>query len=235
MTLLVGIYCKQGAVLAADKQASHGTPGQFTVGQPTTKIKALGDSILFASSGPIGLGQQLCHIVEADQKEIPNRNYHSYATLAQKKFREIVDPAFQTAAHAIRVIGQVAQSDSVCGSLLAARFKDGIKLIEISPQCGVEHLTDTLPFVCLGTGKSNADPFLRYIWSVFFDKRQPNLNEAVLAAYWTVKVGIDLKSFGVGFDVDVFVLDEAEEAWRAIRDRMRGTAGEIAEPPTMRA
>jgi hypothetical protein len=94
---------------------------------------------------------------------------------------------------------------------------------------------------------------------VFFDEREPNLNEAVLAAYWTVKVGIDLKSLGVGFDVDVFVLEakdknsvtrlvqgeelaeasgfinEAEEAWRAIRDRMRGTAGEIAEPPTMPA
>jgi len=83
MTLLVGIFCKQGAVLAADKQASHGGLGQLTVGQPTTNIKTLGDSILFASSGPIGLGQQLCHIVEADQKEIPNRNYHSYATLVQ--------------------------------------------------------------------------------------------------------------------------------------------------------
>jgi 20S proteasome alpha/beta subunit len=147
MTLLVGIFCNQGAVLAADKQASHGAFGHLTVGQPTTKIKALGDSILFASSGPIGLGQQLCHIVDVDQKEIPNRNYHLYATLLQRKFREVVDPALQTAANAARVIGQAAQSDAVCGSLLAGRFKDGIKLIEISPQCGVEHLTDTVPFV----------------------------------------------------------------------------------------
>jgi hypothetical protein len=109
----------------------------------------------------------------------------------------------------------------------------------------------------LGSGKSNADPFLRYVWSVFFDSREPNLNEAVLAAYWTVKVGIDLKSSGVGFDVDVFVLEakdkasvtrlvqgeelaeasgfikEAEDAWRDIRDRMRGAAGEIIAPPTM--
>jgi hypothetical protein len=41
------------------------------------------------------------------------------ATLLQKKIREILDPALQTAGHAARVIGQAAQSDVLCSSLLA--------------------------------------------------------------------------------------------------------------------
>nr|WP_280948356.1 hypothetical protein [Mesorhizobium sp. LSJC265A00] len=251
---------KDGAVIAADRQASHGALGQSTVGQPTTKIDALSENILYASSGPVGLGQQFRAVITGDSKEIPNRSYASYSGLMQKKFREIVDPALQTAAHAGRLIGGAAQADVMCGSLMAAKFKDGVKLIEISPQCGMEFLSEGIPFVCLGSGKANADPFLRYMWSVFFDKNAPSLNEAVLAAYWTVKVCIDLKSFGVGFEPDVFVLEsvekgdfktrkvapaelqeangfigEAEEAWRAIRDRMSGKGKDAAVPPVLPA
>jgi 20S proteasome alpha/beta subunit len=83
------------------------------------------------------------------------------------------------------------QSDAMCGCLLAANFRDGIKLVEISPQGGWEHLTEDLPFVCIGSGKTNADPFIRYLRYVFFEKQAPNLNEAVLAAYWTVQACIE--------------------------------------------
>ena len=257
MTLLVGIVCPGGAVIAADKQASHGAMGAITVTQATTKITQVDDGILYASSGPVGLGQQICHIIASDAKEIHNRNYHSYVTLAQKKIRELLDPAWTTARIAAQAIGNAALADAVCGSLLAARFKDGIKLIEISPQGGWEFLTDNLPFVCIGSGKQNADPFVRYLRSIFFDQQPPNLNEAVLAAYWTVRASIDAGSPGVGIGIDVFVLDnsdpksavarkleaadlaeaqgfmqEAEDSWRGIRDRIRGQGAAASEPPT---
>src|SRR5215813_2445192 len=60
MTLLVGVWCQDGAVFAADKQTSHGTAGAMTVGHPTTKIVPIKNKALFASSGHRGLGQQLC-------------------------------------------------------------------------------------------------------------------------------------------------------------------------------
>lgn len=245
-------------MIAADRQASHGAMGSVTVTQSTTKITQIDDGILYASSGPVGLGQQICHIISSDAKEIHNRNYHSYAPPAQKKIRELLDPAWTTARIAAQAIGGAALSDAMCGSLLAARFKDGIKLVEMSPQGGWEFLTDNLPFVCIGSGKQNADPFVRYLRSIFFDEQPPNLNEAVLAAYWTVKASIDAGSPGVGIGIDVFVLDnsdpksavsrkldeadlaeaqsfmsEAEEAWRGIRDRIRGQGAAASEPPAL--
>jgi hypothetical protein len=81
----------------------------------------------------------------------------------------------------------------------------------------------------------------------------------VLAAYWTVKVAINLKSSGVGFAPDVSVLEkapggsgyiarqlgpndlnetndfiaEAESALRSIRDRMKPSGGDVSQPPTL--
>ena len=255
MTLLVGIRSKLGIVIAADRQASHGAFGQPTVGQPTTKVRVIGGNVLFASSGAVGLGQQLAYVVESDATQFSSRKYHSVTPLLQKKFREHIEPAFQTARHAAGIIGNAAQADAICGCLLAANFKDGMHISEISPQGGMECLSDDIPFVCLGSGKQNADPFLRYIWSVYFRFVEPTLSEASLVAYWTVKTAIDLKSPGVGFDTDVFLLESinnvicgrqirseelqehddfiknAEDALRSIRERMSGTEGHTSEPP----
>src|SRR5260370_11432752 len=208
MTRLVGIVCDSGAVIAADRQASHGVFGNVTVGHQVSKINTIGDNLIFASSGPVGLGQQFASIVQGELPKFKNRNYAGLATLLQKKVREIIDPALQTAGHAARVIGQAAQSDVLCSSLLATEFRDGLQLIEISAQGGFECLTPQLPYVCQGSGKQNADPFLAFIWSVYFNSSRPNISEAVLAAYWTVYVAIDLKSSGVGYAPDGSVLEK---------------------------
>lgn len=256
MTLIVGVLCEDGCVIGADRQATHGAMGQQTVGQPTTKVKIIEGNTLIATSGKVGMGQQFSALVERKHKEIGGRNYHSFDKAFQKDLRDIINPALETAHRAIPVVGhQAAMSDAVCCGLLATKFKDGLRVIEISPQGGLEALTNDIPFVCLGSGKSNADPFLRYIWSVLFDDGMPTIQQGVLAAYWTVKTAIALKSPGVGFSVDVFTLapdgdahtatqysdaalsehDDfiaaAESALRQIKDATKGGDVGAAEPP----
>jgi 20S proteasome alpha/beta subunit len=151
-------------------------------------------------------------------------------------------------------MGQAAQADVMCSSLLAARFKDGIFLADISPQAGVELLTKDIPFICQGSGKQNADPIIRYLWSIYFAREELTESDAVLAAYWTVRIAIDLKSHGVGFDTDVFVMngsgckklssDEledhnefiraAEEQLRTLKTTIQGTSKvDVPPPPEM--
>src|SRR5450631_3342938 len=153
MTLLVGIVCHGGAVIAADRQASHGVYGNVTVGHQVSKINIIGGNTIFASSGPVGLSQQFASVIQGELAQFRNRNYAGVATLLQKKIREILDPALQTAGHAARVIGQAAQSDVLCSSLLATEFKDGLQLIEIRAQGGFECLTPQLPYICQGSGR----------------------------------------------------------------------------------
>ncbi len=68
MTLLIGILCTDGAVIAADRQATHGNAGQPTIAQPVSKVTPIGGNILFAVSGHIGLGQQLTAEIENGRK-----------------------------------------------------------------------------------------------------------------------------------------------------------------------
>jgi hypothetical protein len=179
----------------------------------------------------------------------------------QEALRPLVNNAFNTAGFAARVVGNaIAMQDAMCGGLLAAGFKDGLKLVEISPQVGVEYMTKDLPFITLGSGKPSADPFLGFLRNVFWPNDLPTIQEGALAAYWTIRHAIDMKVSGVGFDVDVFTvqpeaksfaarkLDDAElsehmdfisaalMAMRGVRDDMTtAPAGQapVETPPTL--
>jgi 20S proteasome alpha/beta subunit len=218
VTLLVGVLCSNGAVIAADRQATHGALGQQTVGQSVTKVQVIRGEALYATSGHKGLGQQLCAIVERKQQEFKNQGYAPNILKLQEAIRPIVDAALQTARHAAGVVGNaVAAGDCICGGLLAASFKDGLKLIEITPQVAVEFMTDDMPFISMGSGKASADPFLGFLRNVFWPAGLPTLQEGALAAYWTIQHAIDMKVTGVGFGVDIFAVELSDKTYKARR------------------
>ena len=102
MTLLVGVLCSNGAVIATDRQATHAAMGQPTVAQSVTKVRLINGEALYASSGPVGLGQQLGAIVESKQQEFKNQRYDAYVTKLQEALRPLVNSALNTAGFAAR-------------------------------------------------------------------------------------------------------------------------------------
>jgi len=260
MTLLVGVWCQDGAVFAADKQTSHGTAGAMTVGHPTTKIVTLKNKALFAASGHRGLGQQIAAALLSRIDKFDGQPIASAAKEIQADFRGVAGPAFEMAQKAAPFIGQqAAGGDVTCGSILAAKFNDGISIVEITRVGAVEFYNKDLPFICLGSGKQNADPILAHLWSMYFPPPSlPTLAEGQLLAYWTVKTAIGLASPGIGLGIDVFVLNpknnpqareltddevkqhddfisEAVNALRSVPDRMRGKAEKLPAVPVLKA
>jgi 20S proteasome alpha/beta subunit len=258
MTLLVGIVCQDGAVIAADKQTSHGSMGGMTVGMPTTKIKAIKDKVLLASSGWRGTGIQLGAMIEDNIDGFERQPVAISIKQVQDKHRQLAMPLLQAAQSAVNVIGhQAAQSEAICGSLLAAKWNDGVYIVEITPLGAAEFYSRELPFICLGSGKPNSDPFLAYLWSVFFRDSLPTLQEGALLAYWAIKQAISSASPHIGLGIDVFTLDpnakpitkelsdadlaphiefidEAANALRGLRDRMGGKAEKVPDIPTLK-
>jgi hypothetical protein len=180
---------------------------------------------------------------------LTNQNYDRSIVKLQDHLRPLINKALDTAGIAARLIGHAAaQSDAICASLLAAPFKDGLKLVEVTPQIAVERLTDESPFISMGSGKGSADPFLGFLRKVYWPTGLPSVREGTLAAYWTIHHAIDMKVTGVGFDVDVFVvepsgskgyvarqLDNAElaehnEFIQACEDALRSVRDQIAAP-----
>src|ERR1700733_14553682 len=105
MTLLVGIVCQDGAVIAADKQTTHGSMGGMTVGMPTTKIKVINNKVLLASSGWRGTGLQLAAALEENVDGFERQPAAISVKQVQAKHRELAMPILAAAQSAVNVIG----------------------------------------------------------------------------------------------------------------------------------
>jgi hypothetical protein len=132
MTLLVGICCDGGIVLAADQQASRGNLGAVTVGSQVTKISEIKEKkALFGFSGFTGLGHQIETAIES-QIDLTQTSAQAVAGL-QQAARNVIIPAMQV-ANIARTLIPNAQNEAICGGFLAAYFADGLQLFEMSPQ-----------------------------------------------------------------------------------------------------
>ena len=122
-------------------------------------------------------------------------------SLIRKAFREILDPLYQTARSVPGGFNEVAT-----GAILAGGFKDAVHLVEFTHVCAVEKMTPDVPFISIGSGKSAADSLLGLLAQVYWPDRSPTLEEAKLAAYWTVQHAIDMRVPGVSFGTELFIL-----------------------------
>ena len=200
MTLLVGILCDDGVVIAADQQVTQGGLAGLTVARACVKPTIIGGQAIYAFSGPVSVGQQITAQLNDLQRTFGGGTCAVLVPKLQAAIRAVLEPAFETAAKAQKVMGNPVLQDVLCSGLLAAKFSDGIRLLEISQQGACEVLTkDKVPFVCLGSGKGNADPIISFLWNIYWQEQAPTLQEATLAAYWTVRTAIELKTPLVGF------------------------------------
>ena len=197
MTLLVGILCKDGVVVAADRQVS-----EANIGMPTRKIDILGSNSVFAASGDVSVGQRVRAVLSEWEGKADAKYTEAISTLSPKIAKEALLPSYQVA----QAIGMPFENYPACISLFASVFKDGVHVACIDPSANFRELEKHSPFCCLGSGNASGLSFLTFIWSVFFADTSPSLSEGVFAAYWTVQVAIELQSLYVGLGVDVCVL-----------------------------
>ena len=92
-------------------------------------------------------------------------------------------------------------------TLVAMCFAGRPRLYQFDHQGAPEEATENLPFVCLGSGQSNADPFLAFLKGIFWEEGQlPPIPHAIFAAVWTVQQLIKVSPALLGDPVRVYVL-----------------------------
>ena len=203
MTVLVGILARDGAVIAADRQVTVGH-----VGLPMQKIAPIGGDSLVASSGSLALGQKIRMVFEAHHAELKAHPYAEHLPAIEQAIRVVVTPTLQM-AEKTRYVIPGAENNALACSLACIPFADGLRLCHVDYDGSIYCLNENLPYVTAGSGKINADPFIRFIWDVFWPEPGylPPLREAIFAAYWTVHMNIEYQSTGVGIGVDVWTVN----------------------------
>lgn len=211
MTLIVGIRCEEGCVVAADGAATLGAMGAQTARQGVRKLQAIGGRIILGVSGHVGLGQLLAERLAGlhgkskfSRSQCPNQE-HAMRLLRQELWQDI-QPAIEQARVAGGLIGHAAAGSAIATCVVSLQINHSHALIQLDQQCAPEAATDNLPFVAIGSGQAMADPFLAFLRSVFWKDRLPSLAEGTFAAVWTVQHAIDTMPGGVSDPMQVMQL-----------------------------
>ncbi len=193
MTAIVGILCQNGVVLGTDSSATFGSGQIHTVEQPTQKLKIIGDSIILAGTGQVGLGQRFEATVEKSwQDGIFNR----------------------TAMEIIEYLSRVTQQDFAYtfapkagyGALVAFPAEGKFHLCEFAVADFQPELKTDLWYVSLGVTQQVTDSFLALMREVFWKTGPPPLSGGEFVATWTLEHAIDVNVGGVKGPIQLAVL-----------------------------
>jgi hypothetical protein len=196
MTIILGMQCNDGGiVVAADGAATFTTAtGSPTARQSITKLVLIDDSVIFAHSGMIGVGQRLEAIVRDSWSDKKISKKHDPAGTMQylrnrfwqEVVKDEVDVVEQAGEH-LRELSKQVIMQSFLVAFPPLKGMDRPTLIHFNWQCAPEMLTPNLPCVSLGSGQGIADPFLAFIRRIFWEnKAPPNIPDCLLSATWAI-------------------------------------------------
>lgn len=218
MTLIVGIKCGNGVVVAADSAATLGAFGQNTVEQNVTKLIIQQEKVILGFSGPVGLHQlQQDNLESTWGNALKSKRIAEVRTALSTKLATPFKEAANRAAVLQQLVGPPALSSVLSQTLISLPVDNQARLLEFTSDCNSEEITQDIPFTSIGSGKPFADPFLAFLKeSLWDDSCPPTTGHGVLAALWTVDHVIKVNAgHGVGGRTQVGVLELVNEDWKA--------------------
>ena len=200
MTAVVGVLCSDGVVMGADSSAtSASASGLSTIEQPTNKLSIIGDRILTASSGSVGLKQRFERIVEDAREEEFWRTDH-YIDVGRRLSATAIND-FSSTGIGIGKIGL---------SALVAFYSDSQpRLCELaSRDFQPEFKDENIWYVSIGSGQLITDPFLALMRNIFWDEGMPTVQDAILTVTWTLEHVVEVNPGGINKPIRIAILQE---------------------------
>lgn len=202
MTSIVGVICNDGVVIGTDSSATSVSAGGFKTSEHrTTKIRVIGEQVIVAGTGSVGLGQRFCAVVES--------------LLGKGAFdRSGIEVGKALSATGQQDFHNTFHPPGAYGALVAYRAADGLHLCELAigdfqPE---QKYGDQIWYCSMGSAQPITDPFLGFIRGVFWENGMPNVHEGTFAVTWTLQHAIDFNPGGVNGPIQVAILQIVDGA-----------------------
>jgi len=188
-TTILGIVCKDGVVMAADRQSTAGT---IIMNKDSQKIKPITDYLLFAGTGMVSDIQRSVKLAGAE--------------LRLKELRSKSRPSVKQGANLVATmiyqsIRQPTMLQFMVGSLIGGVNEDGnAELYSIDPSGGIKEIEDY--DANFGSGM----PFVLGLLERQY-KENMTLKEGVELAIEAIKSSTQ-RDTGSGFGIDVFTIQK---------------------------
>jgi len=226
MTVLVGVLCTDGVVIGADSIATSSSgPHRLIQIRSDDKIRIIGDRVIIAGTGSVGLGQRFEAIVQKswNEKTFQKAPLECVRHLSGATLKDFSETGVQR--HPQNGIG--------FGALLACPFGDKPELTEFGwTDFQPERKTPRMHFVSTGSGQVLADPFLAFASRVLWKEQQPDVKTASFGVYWALDHAIKYAPGGVGEPIAIATLRREKGTWTARllkEEEMQEQAQHIAE------
>lgn len=219
MTLIVGIRCANGIVMAADGAATLGSVGAATAQQRThRKLVIFQSDTIVGIAGHIGLAQRLTATLEDGRaaNAFVGRAETAVGIMREKMWR-VAGPEWEAAGVVRKSLAEEAACESAaCETLVALPLDGNAQLVHFNRTCSPELATDALPWVAIGSGQRTADPFLAFIRRVFWTSPTPSVQDGIFSAVWTLRHAVETGADGIAEPFQVCLLETANAtAWAA--------------------
>ena len=182
MSLLVGILCQNGVVIASDSSRASGADGPATIEQPLEKTRVVARDLIFAATGQVGLGQRL----EPTLRELrEDSRFPEWQHMAIAR---------SISAEAMRDFTATGSDLRGFGALVAFRCATGFHLCEFTVGgLQPEFKRPELWFASMGRARATAESLLGLVRRTLLADRRPSLEEGIFAAAWSLGHAIELR------------------------------------------
>ncbi len=209
MTVLIGVKCTDGVVIGADSMATSTHGPAHLLQTPTDKIQIIGEKVIIAGSGSVGLSQRFAHIVHL----MWNANH--FQNSLWDCLRGISANAMQD-FKSTNVPFMGPPNGFGFGALLAAPIEDKAHLVEYGIADLQPELKDgKLTFVAMGSGQMLAEPFVAFVRRVLWAGGEPDVQAATFGVYWALDHTIKYAPGGVGEPIKIAILKRVKRQWKA--------------------
>lgn len=192
-TLTIGLVCREGIVLAADRRQSYGgQSGVAYIARSAKKIQELNDKLLATTAGNASDSRKVLDIIKA---EIRLKELKTKSSLSVEEAANLLsNMVFQN----IRTPSMIP---SIAHFLLAGYDEQGIALFDISPDGYLEKSED---YAATGSGIMQAHPILDSEY-----KKGMSLDEGVKLAIKCIRASTG-RDPAVGEGIDIYTIKKGE-------------------------
>ena len=188
-TTTVGIVCKDGIVLAADKRA---TAGHMIVDKRADKVHVLSDDFAVTIAGTVSDAQLIIKLIRA---ELKLKEVRTYKKPSAKEAANLLGGILYSS------IRRPSMLPGIAHFLLGGKDVQGLHLYDLFPDGSITRITD---FISSGSGSVFAYGVLETQW-----KKDMTTDETVALAVKAVNTALQRDSAS-GNGIDVVVVNEKE-------------------------
>ena len=188
-TTTVGIVCRDGIILAADKRA---TAGHMIVDKRADKVHIISDDFAVTIAGTVSDAQLIIKLIRA---ELKLKEVRTYKRPSAKEAANLLGGILYSS------IRRPSMLPGIAHFLLGAKDVQGLHLYDLFPDGSITRITD---FISSGSGSVFAYGVLETQW-----KKDMSTEDAVALAVKSVSTALQRDSAS-GNGIDVVVINEKE-------------------------